>query len=41
MEDVPERGAMAHMRQKSVNVHRGYVRQANLFKRNPVTRLGL
>jgi integrase len=41
MEDVPERDAMAHMRQKSVNVHRGYVRQANLFKRNPVARLGL
>ena len=41
MEDVPERDAMAHMRQKSVNVHHGYVRQANLFKRNPVARLGL
>lgn len=41
LEDVPEREAMAHMRQKSVNVHRGYVRVAGLFKRNPAARLGL
>ena len=32
---------MTHMRQKSVAVHRGYVRAANLFKRNPAARLGL
>jgi hypothetical protein len=38
---VPERDAMAHMRQKSVSAHRSYVRQANLFKRSSVARFGL
>ena len=40
MEDVPERAVMAHMRPESVNRHPGYVRQANLYKQDPVTRLG-